>query len=227
MEFKKNISAIIFWGAAWGTIEATLGALFHAANFNIGWLFWFPIAFYFMNKVYKQTGKCESIIMLSVIAAAIKLIDLALLIRVDKVINPAVSILLEGLVVFITFKVMVKGSNLFKYKILGVAVISLSWRILYAAYVLFLPTWMVVISPVRGFTLLLKFLLFEGIANTLFIIIINKLSERIYEFNKDRETYLKRLLTKTQFPGFLKGIDHLPISALGLLIVALLVQWVL
>lgn len=227
MELKKNISVIVFWGAAWGIIEATLGTLFHTVNFNIGWLFWFPIAFYFINKVYKQTGRCESIILLSVIAAAIKLIDLALPIRVDKVINPAVSILLEGLVVFITFKAMEKYSNLFKYKILEVAVICLSWRILYTVYVLFLPSWMIVISPVRGFAPFFKFLLFEGTANALFIFIITKLSDRINEFYRDRETYLKRLFAKTQFIGFLKKIDHLPISALGLLIVAIFVQWVL
>ncbi len=227
MEFKKSISLIVFWGAAWGTIEATLGTLLHAADFNMGWLLWFPIAFYFMNKVYKLTGKCESIILISIIAASIKLIDLALPIRIDKVVNPSASILLEGLVVFITFKIMNKYSNLFKFKILEFTVICLSWRILYAVYVLFLPSWMVAISPIRGFAPFFRFLLLEGIANIMFILIITILSERINTFYRDRESYLKRLFLKIKFIGYIQKIYHLQITPVGLLIVAIFVQWAL
>lgn len=226
MDFKKNISIIVFWGAAWGTIEATLGTLLHATNFNIGWLFWFPMAFYFMKKVYKITGKYESIILLSVIAASIKLIDLALPIRIDKVVNPSISILLEGLIVFIVFKIMNKYNNLFKYKIIEFTVICLSWRILYAVYVLFLPSWMVVISPIRGFAPFFKFFLFEGIANTMLIFIMIKLSEGIKTFYRDRILYLK-VLFNTNFFGFIKKIYHLQITPLGLLIFAIFIQWVL
>lgn len=226
MELKKLISTVVFWGAAWGIFEATLGNLLHVMNLTFGWLIWFPIAFYFMNKVYKQTGKYESILFISALAAAIKLIDLLMPIRVDKVINPAVSILLEGLVVFIALRVAERFKGLFRYRILQITAISISWRILYLVYVLFLPAWMVAISPVRGLIPFLRFHLLESSVNALIIYSILKLFEKISILNNSKEDYLKRQMVKEKILGHLKEISSMPVSAFSLLIVAIFVQWI-
>jgi hypothetical protein len=103
---KKNISIIVFWGAVWGIAEATIGYLLHMVPVNIGWLFWFPMAVYFMRKAYLQSGELYSIIYVSAISAGIKLLNLLMPARIDMVINPAVSILLEGAVVYAGYKLM-------------------------------------------------------------------------------------------------------------------------
>ena len=66
---KREISLIIFWGALWGLFEATVGYVLHAFEIRIGFLVWFPAAYFFMTRVYKQTGKTYSIFYTSVIAA--------------------------------------------------------------------------------------------------------------------------------------------------------------
>ncbi|MDD2234847.1 MAG: hypothetical protein PHZ11_08805, partial [Desulfitobacteriaceae bacterium] len=152
MGIKKNLYAIIFWGACWGIIEATFGNFLHVINLNVGWLLWFPIAFFFMYKVYKLTGKQEAILILCIITAGIKLLDLFMPVRIDKVINPAVSIILEGLAVFVVIQVMNKSQKLFKPRLLSLAATCFTWKILYSIYVLFLPNWMFIISPLREFS---------------------------------------------------------------------------
>ena len=89
--------AILFRGAFWGILESTVGALMHLLPVRLGFLVWVPMAMGCMLGAYRATGKARAVLCAAAIAAAFKLTNLVFPIRADKVLNPAVSILLEGL----------------------------------------------------------------------------------------------------------------------------------
>ena len=170
MKRNGTIGAVIWWGALWGLTEATVGHLLHITGLRIGWLFWFPAAFYFMNRVHRQTGSLGSILYAAFVAAAIKLVDLLAPIRLDYVFNPAASIILEGLAVFALYGVLAARGEARKIGAPAVLLLSVGWRVLYLAYVLCLPAELVKISPWGGTVPFLRFIFLESLANSLFII---------------------------------------------------------
>jgi len=100
-ENKKLLSLVLFYGGLWGLAEATLGYLLHFLPSGVAGMIMFPVAFYFMFNLYKTTGLQSAVIMAGCVAAGIKLTGLAIPYpSLMSVINPAVSILLESLVIF-------------------------------------------------------------------------------------------------------------------------------
>ena len=100
-DLKKVTLAVLFFGGIWGINEATLGHLLHFLPTGISGTIMFPIGFYFMFNAYKATGKQQAIFYTALIAAGIKCMDVFLPgTGVANVANPAVSIVLESLVVF-------------------------------------------------------------------------------------------------------------------------------
>jgi len=177
-----DIFPIIICASIWGITEATFGFLIHLIPINIGFIFWYPLAFYFMNKVYSQTGKPASILYTAIICAGIKLFDLVFPVRIDKIINPSVSIILEGLVMFTAYYVFC--GKLKKHPLLFTLAINSAWRILYIIYILFTPHWMVQISPVRGLFPFIQFILIQNIITTAVIYLFIKYSDNIKSINK-------------------------------------------
>ena len=168
---KKEISIIVFWGAIWGIVEATLGYILHNISFtlfNISGLIMFPIAFYFMSKVYKECNKISSIFYVSIIAALIKLTNLIIPgIMVIKVVKPAISILAEGLVVFCIYKLFDNKKSSFKYMV--PILVSLSWRGIFAL--------LIKLSIISGTIAYFNFIFLEGLVNSLFIFILLAIPE--------------------------------------------------
>lgn len=175
---RKNINAIIRWGAVWGLVEATLGYILHSIPLSVGWFFWFPLAFYFMHKVYKQTNSLSSMFFTSAIAASIKLINFLLPTRIDRVVNPVVSILLEGLTVFAVYKLIENRKSFFRLRYIEALTVSVGWRVLYIIYILLMPRFFFDLSPLRAVNPLLKFLVLESITNSLIIYAYIKITER-------------------------------------------------
>ena len=165
----KKVSSIIFWGAAWGLTEATLGYVLHAFELRIGWLFWFPIAFVFLERVYHYSGRAGAVFYSATIASAIKLVDLLLPTRIDLVINPAISILLEGLVVFAFLKVKEHNKKIAYFSLGQALTISVSWRILYGLYILLMPVSFFNVSPLKSSETMLRFFLLESTINSLVV----------------------------------------------------------
>lgn len=205
---KKQISAIIFWGALWGLEEATLGHLLHITALNIGWFFWFPLAYFFMDMVYKQTGKLNSILFTSMVAAVIKLVNLFMTGNPVIVICPAISILLEGISLFAVLKLFDWKKQLQKYRLIEIVSVSLLWRILFLVALFAIPVWIMPAYPFKDALALLKFLLYEGLINSLFIYAAFKLFSG------------KLIKTRTI------EISFKPLAATGLLAVTLIIQWV-
>lgn len=94
---EKLMLAVLFYGGIWGVFEATVGYLLHLLPFSIGWLVWYPIACFFMLQVYIKTKQVKSILLIGLLSCAIKLTNLMLPVRIDRVLNPAVSILFEAI----------------------------------------------------------------------------------------------------------------------------------
>lgn len=171
----KRANNIIFFGALWGLTEATLGYFLHITTINIGWALWMPIAVFFLSSAYKSSGKISTVICVSIIAAGIKMIDLLIPGRIDRVLNPTASILLEGMVMSAYYFIIQKNNIFEKFKYLGILLISISWRILYLVYMLFMPKWMIEISPLASTYSLFMFILYESLTNSVIIYFVMKL----------------------------------------------------
>lgn len=164
----RNFCAVVFWGSIWGIVEATLGYLLHRMNLSIGWFIWFPLAFYFLHKIYRKTGEAWCVIYGGFVAAAIKLTDLFIEPNVIKVVNPSASIIFEAASLLVLYKVMEKRNK--KVGILGIAGVNVVWRAIFLTYVfLFMPRAVIATSQLRALNPFLQFMLLESSANTIII----------------------------------------------------------
>lgn len=166
---RKNISSVIFIGAAWGMVEATVGHVIHILSLGIGWMVWFPLAFFFLNSIYGLTKRTSCMLYSAIIAAGIKLIDLFYTPRLDYVINPAVSIILEALTVFAVYQYMLRKDENVKLNYIHVMVAAFGWKVLYISYLFFLPESWIEISSLRGMIPFAKFFFLESVLNTIML----------------------------------------------------------
>lgn len=187
LKYEDNFYlAVIFWGVLWGISESILGYLLHFTT-GIAGFFMFPLGFYFMRKVFKETGGLTSIFLISTIAAGFKLVDLFLpSYSVVTTINPAICILMEAAAVFIFFKIVEQKRGSFNFVDLLIAVGM--WRIpffvILVISVLFLNLGDVIkLTPF----FIVKFLLFDVIANMLLIYFYLKI------VNEKKEWFFRRV----------------------------------
>lgn len=133
----KNLFTILFLGALWGALEATLGALLHTfpkSLFTSTNVVLLPIAYLLMARAYKKTGSAMSALFMGVVAAAIKAVCFFYVPAVQYVINPMVAIVLESLVTAAAFAV-VKPEKVLSIKTLFAFVIaSLVIKTAYVGY---------------------------------------------------------------------------------------------
>lgn len=96
----NKLTTIIFWGALWGILEATVGWLMHLIHFKGEVLILYPFGLMCMMMAVKQTGQISTIVKVAAAASLIKLVNLFMLpaVPVYHVTNPTVAIFLEGLV---------------------------------------------------------------------------------------------------------------------------------
>jgi hypothetical protein len=216
---RRNVSAVLFWGGLWGISEATIGYLTHLLLPGMGWVFYYPIAYGFMRGAYNQTGKSQAVFSCAILSAAIKLINLPMTPRLDYVLNPAVSIVLEGLAAGIAFRwIYGKDRPMIRFGLLPF-VTSAMWRGLYFIYLLLAPGWIREASILYQPGKLLSFATLELLGNGLIIALwsigISLLMQRIKSplFNRlaGGQGLFKRILS------------ILPMASVCL---AVLLQWV-
>jgi hypothetical protein len=169
---KKTIPMILFWGAVWGICEATIGYVLHLAAVALPGLpgaLMFPIGFWCMYKARKDTGKVYAPLSIAAVAASIKLVDF-LVPGYDaiRVVNPALSILLEGLAVAAVYTALDAPGRMRDYlKALGSGVL---WRAMFAAYLFVISLFGLPAGLVTGgIETLLRFVLLESFYNSLVI----------------------------------------------------------
>lgn len=165
---RKNLCIVVFWGSLWGIVEATLGYLLHRMNLNVGWCIWFPLAFYFLNKIYEKTGKAWCVLYGGFVAAMIKLADVFIEPSFVKVVNPSASIIFEAASLLILYKIMEKRDK--KVGVFCIAGVNVAWRALFLTYVfLFMPKAVIAVSQLRALNPFLQFMLVESAVNTIII----------------------------------------------------------
>ena len=116
-----------------------------------------------------QKSSAEPVVQLQNLSAAIKLVNLFITPRIDYVINPAVSILLEGLVMFCAVVTLSRRNKPILNILVAPAATSLCWRGLYLLYLLVAPAWIRDVSVLGAPRLLLNFLLVETAGNAVLI----------------------------------------------------------
>lgn len=172
------ISVTIFYGALWGIVEATLGYLVHLANISSTFVL-LPIAFFFMKQVYKSTGKISSIFVISIISASIKLLDIFTDIRLDKVINPSISILLEGCA-FAGFVFIVKKKNVNTRQKCGlIFMMNTVWRIAYCLYLIVAPELIYQFSILTSTEKIIDFMITKNLGTSVMIVGLFLLEDKI------------------------------------------------
>lgn len=131
MKKTKNIWIyVVFFGAIWGILEATLGYVLQFLPPLVSGSIMFPIAATLMMMTYQNTKSRSSMIYVAAIAATIKAINLFMPgLPAIKTYNPMIAMMLQSFVLVI-FIPLFKKENLTSV-VTGIAVIGFSWRMLF------------------------------------------------------------------------------------------------
>lgn len=182
MEYKSKTGGysaflnIIIWGTIWGIFEITIGYFLHSISFTYTWIIWYPFACFIMTNLYRKNRRVSSILFVGILCSSIKMLNLLLPGRIDKVINPAVSILFEalvmGLVIFAVNHVWGKRGKNPLIKAMIALFMNTGWRILYLLYLLFLvPDWIRDISVISSMEKFIPFFVTQNLITTALIFI--------------------------------------------------------
>ena len=165
---NKKAIQIVYWGSLWGIAEATLGYVLHMTAIQLpgvpGFVM-FPVAFYFLRKSYLAIGKTAAVVQVALVAALIKCCDFLVPGNIPiRILNPALSILLEGLVVALVFayaerrKAAVGFASVFSMGVL--------WRSVFLFYLFLISLIDLPAALVTGgLQVSLRFLLLESFMN--------------------------------------------------------------
>lgn len=197
------ILEIILWSALWGIFEATVGYVIHTVSFRFSWLVWYPVACFFMSNVYRRTGKVYSIFFIGIFSASIKMLNLFLPGRIDKVINPAISIVFEAIsmavIVYAVNKLFAKRGKNIAVKAVSALTMNTTWRLLFTLYCLFiLPTSMRELSVVRSSEKFITFFITQNLYTSFLIFIGYQFKPYIFkplEFLESRFANIRRSLS--------------------------------
>ncbi len=165
---RKNWAEILFWGSCWGIMEATLGYVIHVLAVPLPGLpgfILFPAAFILMNKAIESTGKKTIVLQMSLIAAALKLLDF-LIPGNDpiRVLNPALSIVMEGAAVYAIYGLSIRH-NLGTNFMMGIL-----WRGAFLSYMLLISQFGLPAGLVTsGLGVAFVFLVMESAINALIL----------------------------------------------------------
>jgi hypothetical protein len=130
---KKDLSKIIFYGALWGFLEATVGHVLHFIPWTIAGAIMFPIASAILLSAYVKLESKISLFYIAIVASMVKSVDFFLpALSIYKTINPIIAFFLEALLIVAVIKIVSKDtvrSNLF-----AMQVASISWRAAFMGY---------------------------------------------------------------------------------------------
>jgi hypothetical protein len=172
MEKKNLLTSCLLFGALWGMAEATLGYLLHLLPDGIPGFVMFPIGFFFMTRAFLRTGKVQSIFLVGLVAAAIKVTQLMLpFLPAIKVLVPAAAIIFEASLVAVSYIVLKSMKR--KVTIPGILVSSIGWRLAYMALQYALTLFGIPSGYISaGWESIASFILLEGLVNAAIIFIV-------------------------------------------------------
>jgi len=130
MKFKDYAWISILFGSLWGLSEVTLGYALHYLMIPLAGFIMFPIGYYFLRQTYRQTNNIGSVFLAGIVTASIKLTNFYFpFILPIRIINPAIAIILETVVVLALYGYGRKKEVGFA-GILGLCVL---WRVAFIA----------------------------------------------------------------------------------------------
>ncbi len=211
---------IVAWGAIWGIFEATVGYLLHLLPFNIGWFIWYPVACFFMANVYRKTRSTWSVVFVGTLCALIKMLNLLLPGRIDRVLNPAISIVFEALtmaaVIFGVNRLFSKQKNLL-IKAAAALAMNTGWRLLYILYLLLLvPGWIREVSVISSMDQFIPFFITQNLITGLVLFIGYQFKSAIFKPVEALEQSIFSVRTKMRAPA----VAAVKIGAVVLMLVA-------
>lgn len=164
--------SIIFWGSMWGIAEATIGYVLHMAAIALPGLpgfVMFPVAFFFMRKVYHENKETRAVFYAAVVAAGIKMVDFMIPGNIPlRIINPALSILMEGLAVALVFAYCWSRNKEFGF--LESFSSGVLWRGMWTGYLLVISLFNLPAELVTsGLMIAMRFLILESLVNAVLI----------------------------------------------------------
>ncbi len=132
-QFLKFATHIIFFGALWGLLEATLGFFLHMipVPFIAGSVM-FPIAMVLLITAYKRVPNRQTLLYIALVAAAIKSVNLLSPLPHFSVINPMIAMIVQSLVVFGTIGFLSKKPH--PTMITAILITTLAWRVIFIAW---------------------------------------------------------------------------------------------
>lgn len=203
---SSTLFTIMIWGGMWGIFEATVGYLLHLLPFSVGWIVWYPVACFFMLNVYRKTHRADAVLMVGFLSACIKIANLFLPVRIDMVINPAVSIVFEAIALSATIYIVKRFFSDKEQTFLskGIAIIAMNtgWRMLYALYLLLLvPDWMREISVISSAKSFITFFVVHNISTCMVLLfgslVIDHIIKPIREFEEKISDFLSAFPQRT------------------------------
>ena len=130
MKFKNFAWISLFFGSLWGISEITVGYALHYFQVPLAGFIMFPIGYYFLRQTYRQTNDIGSIFLAGLVTASIKLTNFYFpVILPIRIINPAIAIMLETVVVLAFFGYSAKR----QMKFAGILSMCVLWRVAFIA----------------------------------------------------------------------------------------------
>lgn len=133
MKKLDKLSKIIFFGAIWGLIEATIGYALHLLPALVAGSIMFPIVVFILYHAYKSLGSRKAIFFVGLIAIMIKATNLFLpFLFPAKTINPMIAMVIQTLLVFAIIPLL--DSKKLGVKVASIVMISVAWRLVMVGY---------------------------------------------------------------------------------------------
>lgn len=170
---KEKAIQIVYWGSLWGLAEATLGYVLHMSAIQLpgvpGFVM-FPVAFYFMRKAYLATGKPGAVFQVALVAALIKCCDFLIPGNIPiRILNPALSILLEGLAVALVFAYAEREKSAVGF--VSVFSMGVLWRSVFLFHLFLISLIDLPAALVTdGLQVSLRFLILESLVNAILMV---------------------------------------------------------
>ncbi|NLA15302.1 MAG: hypothetical protein GX877_02045 [Bacteroidales bacterium] len=104
----KNTRIMLLFGTLWGLTELVCGYMLHIITLPVAGALLMPVGILCMYYTYGNTGKIRHAVLVSVIAASLKLTTLFFIPAgaIHLVINPVVAILLQGVCLMLPIRYM-------------------------------------------------------------------------------------------------------------------------
>jgi hypothetical protein len=163
---------IIFFGALWGLVEATLGYALHILPALIAGSIMFPIVMVILYQAYKSLDSRKAILFVGFVAILIKSSNLLLpFLFPAKTINPMIAMFIQTLLAF-AFIPNLSSSSIVK-KVVILTGISVTWRLgMIGYYAINYSLTSFLDFRIANFDSALAFVLFEGLISGAFAIIL-------------------------------------------------------